>query len=287
MRVFKYLSVAAVFVAALAVQPVVLAQGIKDKVLKDSKITVGIYNQAPWGFKNEAGETKGFDVDLIRAALTNMGVKEIEFVITQFPALIPGLQAGRFDIATGGLYITPQRCKLVSFTETSLKVPDAAVVRAGNPKGIRSFADIAQKTDVTFGATRGSLTAQHADMAGVPKDRQVLFQDNASTMSALLAGRVDVMVSTSGAAVALLSDPKVKGLERVMPFKGVIDKDKGEEVFGNVALAFRQDDNALRDMFDVQIAKFKADGTLKAIMTRYGFSEAETAASIPRDQLCK
>lgn len=285
MRVFKYLSVAAVFVAALVAQPSVLAQGVKDKVLKESKITVGIYNQAPWGFKDEKGDTRGFDVDLIRAALTGMGIKEIDFVITQFPALIPGLQAGRFDIATGGLYITPQRCKLVSFTEATLKVPDAAIVRAGNPKAIHSFADIAKKTDVTFGATRGSLTAQHADMAGVPKDRQVLFQDNASTMSALLAGRVDVMVSTSGAAVALLSDPKVKGLERVMPFKGV--QDKGEEVFGSVALAFRQDDNALRDLFDAQIVKFKKDGTLKAIMTRYGFSDSEAATTTSREQLCK
>jgi polar amino acid transport system substrate-binding protein len=286
MRVFKSLSVVVAFVGALvAAYPSAMAQGVKDRVLKESKITVGIYNQVPWGFKDEKGETRGFDVDLIRAALTGMGVKDIEFVITQFPALIPGLQAGRFDIATGGLYITPQRCKLVSFTETTLKVPDAAIVRAGNPKGIRSFADIALKTDVNFGATRGSLTAQHADMAGVPKDRQVLFQDNASTMSALLVGRVDVMVSTSGAAVALLSDPKVKGLERVMPFQGVLDK--GEEVFGNVGLAFRQDDNALRDLFDAQIARFKKDGTLKAIMTRYGFSDAETAATIPRDQLCK
>lgn len=261
------------------------AQGTRDRVLKENKIVVGIYNQAPWGFKDAGGDTQGFDVDVIRTALAGIGVKNIEFVITQFPALIPGLQASRFDIATGGLYITPQRCKLVAFSETTLKVPDAAIVRKGNPKNIRSFADIAQKQDVIFGATRGSVTAQRADAAGVPKDRQLLFQDNASTMSALLTGRVDVMVSTSGAAVALLSDPKVTGLERVMPFKGHIEG--GQEVFGNVALAFRTEDADLRDLFDAQIAKMKKDGSLQKIMTRYGFGDAEIAASIPRDTLCK
>jgi polar amino acid transport system substrate-binding protein len=281
----KLLLVAAMAFSAAALAPLASAQGTKDRVLKESKITVGIYNQAPWGFKDANGETQGFDVDVIRGALGGMGVKNIEFVVTQFPALIPGLQAGRFDIATGGLYITPQRCKLVAFTESTLKVPDAAVVRKGNPKGIHSFVDIAQKQDVIFGATRGSITAQRADAAGVPKDRQLLFQDNASTMSALQSGRVDVMVSTSGAAVALLSDPKVTGLERVKPFKGHVEN--GAEVFGNVALAFRTEDADLRDAFDAQIARMKKDGSLAKIMTRYGFSESETAAGIPRDTLCK
>src|SRR5690606_36897566 len=86
-----------------------------DRIRKAGKFTVGIYNQAPWGWRDASGELKGFDVDVIREALKPLGIKEIDVVITQFPALIPGLQAGRFDAATGGLYITPQRCKLVSF----------------------------------------------------------------------------------------------------------------------------------------------------------------------------
>jgi polar amino acid transport system substrate-binding protein len=280
----KLLLAAFLAFAALAAAPGAMAQSAKDRVLKESKIVVGIYNQAPWGFKDEKGDTQGFDVDVIRAAMTGLGVKNIEFAITQFPALIPGLQAGRFDIATGGLYITPQRCKLVAFTESTLKMPDAAVVRKGNPKAIHSFADIAKK-DVIFGATRGSITAQRADAAGVPKDRQLLFQDNASTMSALLSGRVDVMVSTTGAAIALLADPKVTGLERAKPFKGHVEN--GQELFGNVALAFRTEDADLRDLFDAQIAKMKKDGSLQKIMARYGFGESETAASIPRETLCK
>ncbi|MBB5216514.1 ectoine/hydroxyectoine ABC transporter substrate-binding protein EhuB [Parapusillimonas granuli] len=257
-----------------------------ERIKKEGKFVVGIYNQAPWGWRDASGELKGFDVDIIKEALKPLGIQKIDVVITQFPALIPGLQAGRFDAATGGLYITPQRCKLVSFTETTLKVPDAAIVRAGNPKNIRGFADIANKKDVIFGATRGSLTAKHADMAGVPKDRQILFQDNQSTMSALLAGRVDVQVSTSGAAVALLSDPKVQGLERVVPFEGVKDA-QGNEVFGNVGVAFRLEDIALRNAFDAEIGRMKQDGRLLEIMKRYGFTESETAATTPRDQLCK
>ncbi|MGE0718853.1 MAG: ectoine/hydroxyectoine ABC transporter substrate-binding protein EhuB [Alphaproteobacteria bacterium] len=269
---------------ALAAAPAV-AQGGKDRVLKEGKIVVGIYNQQPWGFRDAADEIRGFDVDVIRAALAPAGVKQIEVVITQFPALIPGLQAGRFDAATGGLYITPERCKLVAFTNTTLKVPDAAIVRAGNPKKIHSYADIAANKDVIFAATRGSITAKRAEMAGVPKERQVLFQDNQSTLSALLAGRVDVGVSTLGAAVALLADPKVQGLERAIPFKGFVDE-KGSEVFGNVGVAFRLEDADLRDVFDQGLAKMKQDGTLTKIMERYGFRTSETPVDVPREKLC-
>jgi polar amino acid transport system substrate-binding protein len=261
------------------------AETTKEKVLREKKIVVGIYNQSPWGFKNASGEVRGYDVDVIRAALAPLGVTELEVVITQFPALIPGLQAGRFDAATGGLWITPERCKLVAFTDTTLKVPDAAVVRAGNPKNIQSFADIATKSDVVFGATRGSITAKHAEMAGVPQDRQLLFQDNQSTLSAILAGRVDVGVLASGTAIALLADPKVKGLERALPFAGVKDS-KGEEVFGHVGVAFRAEDTDLRDAFNEQLRKLKDDGTLRKIMERYGFGEAEIAAPLTAAQLC-
>jgi len=284
MKTFKSLAAFLAIAAALVGSAAAHAENGLQRAQKEGKIVVGIYNQAPWGWRDASGKLHGFDVDVIREALAPLGIKNIDVVVTQFPALIPSLQAGRFDAATGGLYITPQRCKLVAFTESTLKVPDAAVVRAGNPKGIHSFADIAKK-NVVFGATRGSITAKHADMAGVPKDRQLLFQDNQSTMAALLAGRVDVMVSTSGAAVALLSDPKVKGLERVVPFAGVKDA-AGHEIYGHVAVAFRKDDTSLRDAFDTQIAKMKSDGRLAAIMKRYGFSDAETASPTPRAKLC-
>ncbi|WP_052958103.1 transporter substrate-binding domain-containing protein [Aquamicrobium sp. LC103] len=264
-----------------------IAEESAQEYLASNTLNVGIYNQAPWGFKDANGEVRGFDVDVIRAVLESTENKGIEFSVTQFPALIPGLQASRFDVATGGLYITPARCELVEFTNPTLKVPDAAIVLKGNPKNIHSFADIAAKEDVIFAATRGSITAKHADMAGVPKERQVLFQDNASTLAALLGGRVDVGVSSAGAAIAILSDPATgERLERAVPFEGVQDE-QGNEVFGNVSLAFRADHAALRDFFDERIAEMKANGELLEIMKKYGFTETEMAADLSHQTLCQ
>ena len=274
-----------VFAAVLAAAGA-SAQERALEYLAENTLHVGIYNQAPWGFRDAEGEVRGFDIDIIRAVLEPIENAGIDFTVTQFPALIPGLQANRFDIATGGLYITPERCELVEFTNSTLKAPDAAIVVKGNPKNIHSFADIAENEDVIFGATRGSITAKHAEMAGVPDNRQSLFQDNASTLAALIGGRVDVGVSSAGVAITLLSDENVASrLERALPFEGVKDEN-GEEIFGNVALAFRSDHGELRDFFDERIAELKQSGELLEIMQRYGFTEAETATETPRSSLC-
>jgi polar amino acid transport system substrate-binding protein len=52
--------------------------------------------------------------------------------ISEYGAMIPGLQAGRFDLVTAGLFIKKERCDAESFA-----------IKKGNPLGLKSFGDIA------------------------------------------------------------------------------------------------------------------------------------------------
>ena len=49
--------------------------------------------------------------------------------------------------------------------------------------------------------------------------------------------------------------------------------------------AFRKEDAALRDAFDVELAKMKESGEFAAIIEPYGFS-ADAAKSTSRAELC-
>jgi len=49
--------------------------------------------------------------------------------------------------------------------------------------------------------------------------------------------------------------------------------------------AFNKKDTALRDAFDVELAKLKESGEFASIVEPYGFS-AQAAMSTTRDQLC-
>jgi polar amino acid transport system substrate-binding protein len=267
---------------ALAFTSDSFAQSAKERILEEGKIVIGIHNRTPWGYRDETtGEPAGWHPDIIEAVFEDLGVEEVELRVTEFGALIPGLLAGRFDAVASGLAITPERCKQVSFGEPDLKVPDAAVVLAGNPKQIHSYADIAADDDIIMGAGRGSVVAKNAMEAGVPEDRILLFPDIESNISGIRAGRIDVAVFSSPTVIGLLSGGSTTGLERADPFE------TSEDQANYAAVAFRKDDQGLREVYNERLAALKADGTIAEIMGKYGFGEPEAVpAGITTQTLC-
>lgn len=254
----------------------VYAQSISDRVLKEGKITIGIHNRSPWGFKGADNQVTGFHPDLVRAVLGPLGIKEIDFVIAEFPALIPSLMSKRIDAIASGMAVTPARCEQVIFSNPDLAIKDTLVVKPGNPLNIHSFADIAKNADIRLATLRGSTQVDNAVKAGIAKDRILLFQDYGSLVSALVAGRVEALILTTAAAIDILKDPNLKGqLERATPFVGLVEE--GREAASYTAVEFRTEDAKLRDLYNEELEKRKADGTVKKIAAKYDFTDAELA----------
>jgi polar amino acid transport system substrate-binding protein len=247
------------------------AETTGERVLREGRIVIGIHNRSPWGFRDEkTGEPTGWHPDLLKAAFADIGVRNLEFQVTEFGALIPGLLAGRFDVVASGLAITPERCKQVAFGAPDLQAPDAAIVLAGNPKKIHGYVDIAVHEDIIMGAGRGSVVTTNAKAAGVPESRMLLFPDIESNLSALRAGRIDTALMASPTVIGLLAGNGSEGLERAAPF------DVGKAHTNFAAIAFRQEDVDLRATYDAQLAKLKGTAAFADIMKKYGFGEAET-----------
>lgn len=276
--------IAATLVASPATSA--LAESTSERVLETGKIVVGVHNKAPWGYRDADGNAAGFHPELVIAALDSLGVTEVELIIADFGALIPGLQAGRFDAIASGLYITPKRCELVAFANPDLRLTDAVLVAEGNPLGIDSYDAIAKNPKLRFGGTRGSVQSKNAAAAGIPEDQISLFQNTEATISALIAGRVDAIAFSAATANKVANDPKVKGIERAIPFTGLI-LDNGKEKAGYAAVAFRQDDGDLRDMFNKELLALRSAGTFDEIMANNDFSAQEKAAAdITYEQIC-
>lgn len=262
-----------------------LAQSTLERVREQGKITIGIHNAVPWGFRADDGSVAGFSPDLVRAAMAPLGVTEVDFVIADFGALIPGLSARRFDAIASGLYITPVRCEAVAFSDPDLSLKDAILVKAGNPENIHSYKDIADNPDLIIGAGRGSTTAESAINGGIPEDRIQQFQDIQSTVAALQAGRIHAAGFSAPTVIGLTNDANLGDLERATPFQGYIRED-GREAAGYSAIAFRLEDTDLRDAYNERLSEMKADGTMTEIMTRYGFTEAENAPDLTQADIC-
>ena len=265
--------------------PSASAQTTKERVLGEKTIVIGISNGAPWGYRDADGEPAGFHPDLVRAAFKGLGVEKVELVVTEFGALIPALGANRFDAIAAGLYITPERCALVAFSDPDLKLADAALVVKGNPLGIHSYREIAAKPDVRFGVGRGSTTAKNALAAGIPEDRMMLFPDIQSTVAALLNGRIDVAAFSAPTVARILSEQNVPNVERALPFASGATADETQK-YGYSAIAFRKGDEDLRDLYDERLKTIKADGTLTQLMKKHGFSKEETAPDVKSSEIC-
>lgn len=243
----------------------------KETILENHKVTIGIHNRQPWGFRAEDGSVTGFHPDLIRQAFERLGVKQVDFVVTEFGALIPGLNAGRFDMVASGISITPERCKVVTFSEPDLAVGDSLIVKKGNPLNIHSYADIVANPKIRLTGGRGTLNSKNAIDAGVPTDQMTYLGDVQAMLSALLADRVDAITLSAPSVVGLLKDPKLQGVERTQPFTGLVRNGTPSMMY--TAIAFRSEDEALRDAYNDQLKALKNEGKVDELRAKYGFTD--------------
>jgi len=260
----------AAIVALWSCAPTVHADTL-ETVLKSHKVTIGIHNRQPWGFRAEDGSAAGFHPDLIRTAFQRLGVTQVDFVITEFGALIPGMSAGRFDMVASGIAITPERCKVVIFSEPDLAVGDSLIVKKGNPLGIHSYDDIKANPKIRLTGGRGTLNSKNALDAGVPTSQLTYLGDPQAMLSAILAGRADAATLSAPSVVGLLQDPKLQGVERAKPFTGLVKNGVPSMMY--TAIAFRADDESLRDAYNKELSALKADGTVDKLRAKYGFTD--------------
>jgi polar amino acid transport system substrate-binding protein len=103
-------------VAAVVAAASAHAQSTLEQAKADGYIRVGFANEAPYGFATPDGKLTGESPEVVKAVLAKLGIKDVDGVLTEFASLIPGLQAGRFDIIAAGMFVNPKRCEQILFS---------------------------------------------------------------------------------------------------------------------------------------------------------------------------
>ncbi|MGE0213261.1 MAG: ectoine/hydroxyectoine ABC transporter substrate-binding protein EhuB [Parvibaculaceae bacterium] len=275
-------------VAGMALVPgTARAETTIERIKREGVVSVGIANEKPYGFVETDGTFAGAIPDVIRAALEPHGVKELKAEIVEFNALIPGINANRFDIIGAGMYIRPNRCEAIAFTNPVTRAGYGFAALKGNPKGVNSVTALAAHADAIVGTQNGSAQVEGLSKAGVPQDRVVLFANATEALAGMKAGRVDVIYFPGlelGDLLKTVNDPAV---ERVEPFEQEKDAN-GNPDYGYGALGLRKDDTQLKEVLDAEIAKMLASGKLLEIVSKYGYGKDELPT--PEDtaeRLCK
>lgn len=254
------------------------ADDAKLEALKEQGFArVAIANEPPYTAVGADGKVSGAAPDVAREIFKRLGVPDIVASISEYGAMIPGLQAKRFDVITAGLFMKPQRCEAVAYSEPVLCDAEAFLTKKGNPKNLNSFADIAKDATATIGAPGGGTEEKLALEAGVPRDRVIVVPDGQSGLKMVQDGRIDVYSLPVLSINDLIKKANDPNLASVAPVKGA-------PVYCDGA-AFRKGDEALRDAFDAELKKMKESGEFAKIIEPYGFSAA-AAMSTSREKLC-
>lgn len=243
----------------------------------DRSLTLGIADEAPYGFQDEDGNASGEAPTVAREVLSRMGITDTDFVVVDFGSLNPALNAGQFDITAAGQFITPDRADEVLFTDPDYCAGQAFGVAAGNPHNITDFASIADNPDVVLGVLGGAVEVGYAEDAGVPESQMQTFDSTANMFEALQDGRIDALALTS---ITVNWEVQQIGAESIEATESFIPVDEeGNEVLGCGAYAFRFEDQDLRDEFNDVLNEMKDNDEILPLIEEFGFTETEVNAA--------
>ena len=93
-------------------------------------VKVGIAGEIPYGFTRD-GKLTGESPEVAKAVFQAIGVPNVDSQQVDFNQLIPGLNAGQYDMVAAGMAIIPKRCQQAQFsavdyvTNTAFLVPES------------------------------------------------------------------------------------------------------------------------------------------------------------------
>ncbi len=240
-----------------------------EEIRERGSIRIAVADEVPYGYLDENGEGRGAGPEVARHVLGELGIENIEWVVTAFGDLIPGLEEGRFDMAAAEMAIRPARCERVLFSAPNTSYGEGLLVRAANPLEIGGYADFAERDDLRIAVLEGATQIGMMAALGVPDGRVVPIAENAAAIDTLLNGQADGYAGT-GLTVSQL-DAQHPGVEVVQNFEDpVID---GQIVRSWGAFTFPPDAETLRDAFDEVLLDYRNTQAWEDTLEGHGFTQ--------------
>jgi polar amino acid transport system substrate-binding protein len=253
-----------------------------DALKSQGSITVGIAGEQPYAFLDK-GELTGEDPTVQKAIWNAVGIETVEAKQVGFDALIPGLNAGDFDVVAAGMFINPERCQQAAFSEPMYCAPNAFMVPPGNPDNISDFESVAA-AGIKLGVFSGAVEGEFARGAGVSGGNIVTVPDMATGVTQLEQGRIQAIGLTSITLNWHLEQNPDTEAEVTEAFTPVVD---GEEVLGCGAAVFRTEDTDLVEAFNAELKKLIDSGELTELIEPFGFGpETLPPDDVTTESLC-
>ncbi len=198
----------------------------------------------------EGEKIVGIDAEVAQLIADKLGM-ELKIEDVAFDSIIPGVQAGKYDMGMAGMTVTPDRLKDVSFSDSYAKGVQVVIVKDGG--AIASLDDIAGKKIGVQTSTTGDIYA--SDDFG--EENVTKFENGALAVEALKSGKVDcVIIDNEPAKSYVAANEGLKILET-------------EYVEEDYAICFAKENTELQEKVNTALKELIADGSVQQVVDKY------------------
>lgn len=213
-----------------------------------------LFDQPPFGYRNEQGAVVGFDVDLVRALASEWGVT-VEFVPVTPATRLQSLAAGQVDLVAAALPHTHVAETLIDFSTHYFVDNPALLARADTPP--QTLAQWANRTIAAIQGDDALAAFQTAFMAATVEPTVAPFQLYAPALSALQAEQTEGLLAYQTYLSAISA--ATPGLEIVLTLPE-------SQPF---ALGVAQGDAYFRNLVDATLSRLQQNGKLTALYQQW------------------
>jgi len=245
-----------------------------EKAQESGTITLAIASEQPYSWV-EDGEPTGATIAMHEQIFKSLGIDDIKIEEVDWNSLIPGLNAGRWDVVSAGMSILPERCEEAAFSDPEIMYTTTLVVPKGNPKDLSDLDSVAAADDVTLAVQSGAIEEGYATDLGIANTVQV---DSAQAgIEIVQSGRADAFALT-----AVSMNWMTEGMDDVETTEAFVQEIDGVEQIGAGATVFRKDDDELLQAYNEELAKITSDeASYLELVEPFGF----TAENLPPEDL--
>ena len=241
-------------------------------------VTVAIAGEEPYSYLDEGGEPTGAAIAIAEDILGDRMGYQVEAELTDWDSLIPGLNAGNWDVVSAGMSITPERCAEADFSEPELMYTTALLVEEGNPHDVHDLEDVAAAQeageDIDIVTLTAGVEAGFSDGLGIDYEGVGSAEDGVDFVT---GGRADVFALTAISLNAMAAE-----------LDGVEVTDAFVHEVGAGSTVFPQGDAELLDEYNEHLAEIKESGEFLELIEAHGFTEAEVPPlEMTADELCE
>jgi len=241
----------------------------KDNSLKyvqdNGKLILGLDDTfAPMGFRDDADNIVGFDIDLATAVCEKLGV-ELVCQPIEWDAKEQELSTKNIDCIWNGFSLTPERKENLTMSDTYMLNNISLVVTKDST--IKTMADMAGKNLALQSGSSAEETLNNADNVDFKASLAQVnpFSDYITALMDLETGNSDAVLMDSVVANYMITDV---GKDFV-----VLDETLLADEY---SIGFRKGDVALCTAVEKALSELKADGTVEEISTKWFGSDITT-----------